>query len=89
MPLLLDGHQVGVWCECVFTPEHFGVAQAATDELLPALKGKRFVRAFNGYMAFSNDLYPIVGRDAAFVGCGRHWACGSHIPAVWARPSPN
>ena len=60
--LLFDGDAVGARAEREFTSEHFTVAQQATDELLPPLRGKRFVRAFNGYMAFSNDLYPIVGQ---------------------------
>jgi hypothetical protein len=51
-------------------PNHFTVAQAASEELLPPLKGKRFTRAFNGYMAFANDLYPIIGESA--------------IPGIWA-----
>jgi glycine cleavage system T protein len=60
--MLFDGDYVGARAEREFTPEHFAVAQAASEELLPPLKGKKFVRAFNGYMAFSNDLYPIVGQ---------------------------
>ena len=60
--LLLDGDAVGERAERAFTPEHFEVAQRATDELLPPLRGKRFVAAFNGYMAFSNDLNPILGQ---------------------------
>ena len=68
--MLFHGDSVGTKAEREFTPEHFTVAQAASEELLPPLKGKRFTRAFNGYMAFANDLYPIIGESA--------------IPGIWA-----
>jgi glycine cleavage system aminomethyltransferase T/glycine/D-amino acid oxidase-like deaminating enzyme len=62
--MLFHGDYVGAKAERAFTPNHFTVAQAASEELLPPLKGKRFTRAFNGYMAFANDLYPIIGESA-------------------------
>jgi hypothetical protein len=68
--MLFHGDYVGAKAERAFTAEHFTVAQAASEELLPPLKGKRFTRAFNGYMAFANDLYPIIGESA--------------IPGIWA-----
>lgn len=36
--LLFDGDAVGARAEREFTPEHFAVAQQATDELLPPLR---------------------------------------------------
>ncbi len=62
--MLFHGDTVGAKAERAFTPEHFVAAQAASEELLPPLKGKRFTRAFNGYMAFANDLFPILGESA-------------------------
>ncbi|HUN21697.1 MAG TPA: FAD-dependent oxidoreductase [Anaerolineales bacterium] len=59
--MLFHGDYVKEKAEREFTPEDFGNAQAATNRLLPPLRGKKFVREFNGYMAFANDLYPIVG----------------------------
>ena len=59
--MLFHGDAVREKAEREFTPEDFVLCQQATDELLPPLKGKKFVRQFNGYMAFANDLFPIVG----------------------------
>ncbi|MEM7799335.1 MAG: FAD-dependent oxidoreductase, partial [Chloroflexota bacterium] len=59
--LLFEGGYVGAKAEREFTPEHFKIAQAATEELLPALKGKEYTRQFNGFMAFSDDMGPIMG----------------------------
>ncbi len=62
--LLFDGDAVGARAERAFTPEDWKVCQRASEELLPPLKGKHFIRQFNGFMAFSNDLYPIVGQTS-------------------------
>ena len=62
--MLFHGDAVGARAEREFTPEDWVVCQQATEELLPALKGRQYVRRFNGFMAFSNDLYPIVGETA-------------------------
>jgi glycine cleavage system T protein len=62
--MLFHGDAVGARAEREFTPEDWLVCQQATEELLPALKGRQYVRRFNGFMAFSNDLYPIVGETA-------------------------
>lgn len=59
--MLFEGDYVGKLAEREFTPEDFGDAQRATDELLPALKGKAFTREFNGFMAFSTDMGAIMG----------------------------
>ena len=59
--MLFEGDAVGVKAQREFTPEHFKMAQQAAEELLPALKGKEYVRKFNGFMAFSTDLGPIMG----------------------------
>ncbi|MBW7885207.1 MAG: FAD-dependent oxidoreductase, partial [Caldilineaceae bacterium] len=62
--ILFDGDAVGARAERAFRPEQWNVCQQATEELLPALRGKRYVRQFNGFMAFSNDLFPIIGETA-------------------------
>ncbi|MEM9775207.1 MAG: FAD-dependent oxidoreductase [Chloroflexota bacterium] len=59
--LMFEGDYVGAKAEREFTPEHFKIAQQATEELFPATKGKEYTRAFNGFMAFSDDMGPIMG----------------------------
>jgi glycine cleavage system T protein len=59
--LLFEGDYVGAKAEREFTPEHFQVAKQAAEELLPALRGKKYTRQFNGFMAFSTDMGPIAG----------------------------
>lgn len=59
--LLFEGGYVGARAEREFTPEHFQIAQQAAEELLPPLRGKEYVRKFNGLMAFSTDMGPIMG----------------------------
>ena len=59
--MLFEGDYVGAKAEREFTPEHFKIAQQASEELLPALRGKKYTRQFNGFMAFSTDMGPIMG----------------------------
>ena len=75
--LLFDGDAVGARANASSRPKHFarGASRRPTN-CCRRCRGKRFVRAFNGYMAFSNDLYPIVGADARSAACGRRWASG-------------
>lgn len=44
-------------------PGDWGSNQRATAELLPALADKAFAQRVSGYLAFSNDLHPIVGQS--------------------------
>ncbi|MEZ4866716.1 MAG: FAD-dependent oxidoreductase [Caldilineaceae bacterium] len=62
--MLFEGDYVGARAEREFTPEDFAVARAAAEELFPALRGKQYVRKFNGFMAFSVDMGPIMGETA-------------------------
>lgn len=59
--LLFEGDAVGARAERGFTPQHFEIAKRAAEELLPPLRGKEYVRKFNGFMAFSTDMGPIMG----------------------------
>jgi glycine cleavage system aminomethyltransferase T/glycine/D-amino acid oxidase-like deaminating enzyme len=63
-----------------FTPEHFGVAEAETERLLPALKGRMHpddpARSINGMFSFTPDAGSIVGESARARGV---WVC----EAVW------
>ena len=68
-PLLVDPHDLGPTATRPFTPQHFDAARAATDELLPALKGRRYVNQFNGMFTFTVDGYPILGE--------------SQVPGLW------
>ena len=69
-PLLVDPHDLGPTATNPFTPQHFDAAQAATEELLPALRGRRYVKQFNGMFTFTVDGYPILGE--------------SHVPGLWS-----
>lgn len=60
-PLLVSPYDVGRNAMRPFTEADFGTAQAAADELLPALKGKRYPTTFNGMFAFTPDGMPIMG----------------------------
>jgi len=60
--MLFEGDYVGARAEREFTPEDWEICQRASEELLPPIRGKGYIRQFNGYMAFSNDLYPIIGQ---------------------------
>ncbi len=63
-PLLVDPRALGLTATNPFTPEHFDDARRATDVLLPALAGKRYVNQFNGMFTFTVDGYPIMGESA-------------------------
>ncbi|MGD2057745.1 MAG: FAD-dependent oxidoreductase [Anaerolineales bacterium] len=60
-PLLVDPYDVGADAMRPFTQDDFEVAQRATEELLPPLKGKSYPTKFNGMFAFTIDGYPILG----------------------------
>ncbi|MEZ4709284.1 MAG: FAD-dependent oxidoreductase [Caldilineaceae bacterium] len=59
--MLFEGGYVGAKAEREFTPDDFEVAKQAAEELFPALRGKKYTRQFNGFMAFSTDMGPIMG----------------------------
>jgi glycine cleavage system aminomethyltransferase T/glycine/D-amino acid oxidase-like deaminating enzyme len=60
-----------------FTPEHFVVAEQATEALLPSLAGKGdAATAINGMFSFTPDMGSVVGESAAVRG---FWIC----EAVW------
>ncbi|MCB9151195.1 MAG: FAD-dependent oxidoreductase [Caldilineaceae bacterium] len=59
--MLFEGGYVGAKAERAFTPEDFEVAKQAAEELFPPLRGKKYTRQFNGFMAFSTDMGPIMG----------------------------
>jgi len=44
-----------------FTPEDFAEAWALTCAFMPALRGARFERRFNGVFGFTPDGYPLIG----------------------------
>ncbi len=68
-PLLVDPHDLGPTATRPFTLQHFDAARAATAELLPALRGRNYVKQFNGMFTFTVDGYPILGE--------------SHVPGLW------
>jgi len=60
-----------------FTPEHFVVAEQATEALLPSLAGTGDAStAINGMFSFTPDMGSVVGESAAVRG---FWIC----EAVW------
>lgn len=59
--MMFEGGYVGAKAEREFTPEDFEIAKTAAEELFPALQGKAYTRKFNGFMAFSVDMGPIMG----------------------------
>ncbi len=60
-PLLVNPYDVGKDAMRPFTPADFKIARTATDDLLPALRGKEYITRFNGMFAFTIDGYPIMG----------------------------
>ncbi|MEM7533019.1 MAG: FAD-dependent oxidoreductase [Chloroflexota bacterium] len=61
--LLFEGDYVGAKAMREFTPDHFDVAKQAAEELFPAVQGKKHVTEFNGFMAFTTDMGPIMGES--------------------------
>ncbi len=51
-----------------FTPEHFGVAQAAAFELIPALRRAELPYRINGLFSFTADGFPLLGEAAGVRG---------------------
>ena len=68
-PLVVDPHTLGLTATHPFTPQHFDAARAATEQLLPPLAGRRYVKQFNGLFTFTVDGYPILGE--------------SHVSGLW------
>ena len=62
-PLMVRPKDVKKTAMHPFTPEDMVNAWSWMQELLPALKGKEFVRSFNGMFAFSIDGMPIIGES--------------------------
>ncbi len=60
-PLMVDPYDVGVDAMRPFTPGDFKSANTATNDLLPAMRGKEYVTTFNGMFSFTIDGYPIMG----------------------------
>ncbi len=54
-----------------FPSAHFEAAMAATDELLPSLKGVGLSRTLNGIFSFTNDGFPVLGESP-------------HLPGFWS-----
>ena len=82
-PLLVDANEILSHeeapiapAETEFTPEHFEKAMTAAGELLPALKGSRLTRKFNGIFSFTPDGFPILGESPSLRG---FWSA----QAVW------
>jgi glycine cleavage system T protein len=51
-----------------FTPEDFAAARAEAGELLPAMRGVEYERAFNGLMSFTPDGFPLLGESGRVRG---------------------
>jgi glycine cleavage system T protein len=51
-----------------FTPEHFGAAQAAAIDLLPALRGTELPYRINGLFSFTADGFPLLGEATGVHG---------------------
>lgn len=60
-PLLVSPYDVGKDAMRPFTASDFKMARTATNDLLPAMKGKDYLTKFNGMFAFTVDGYPIIG----------------------------
>ncbi|MBC8333475.1 MAG: FAD-dependent oxidoreductase, partial [Anaerolineae bacterium] len=60
-PLMVDPYDVGKDAMRPFTPGDFKSANTATNDLLPAMRGKEYVTTFNGMFSFTIDGYPIMG----------------------------
>ena len=62
-PLLFSPWDVEKNAMRPFTEKDFTVAQKATNELLPALRGKKYPTKFNGMFVFTIDGAPIMGES--------------------------
>ncbi len=51
-----------------FTPEDFAEAWELTCRFMPALRGSRFERRFNGVFGFTPDGYPLIGEHPGLRG---------------------
>ncbi|HEX3300172.1 MAG TPA: FAD-dependent oxidoreductase [Actinomycetota bacterium] len=51
-----------------FTPEDFAEAWELTCAFMPALRGARFERRFNGVFGFTPDGYPLIGEHPGLRG---------------------
>ncbi len=63
-PKLVNPYELGFEATRPFTAEDFDVAQQATEELFPALRGKQYPTQFNGMFVFTTDGFPIMGESA-------------------------
>ncbi|MCL4825769.1 MAG: FAD-dependent oxidoreductase [Caldilinea sp.] len=62
--LIFDGQAGATPAESAFAPDSWEECRRASEELLPALAGARYVRQVSGFIAFSSDLFPIVGQTS-------------------------
>ena len=67
-PRLVDSREIGKDAMRPFTPEDFPEAHAATDELLPPMRGKDYPTKFNGMFSFTVDGAPIMGQAPTLPG---------------------
>lgn len=61
--ILFEGDAAEARAATTFTPDEWKASESASQELLPALAGKGYIRQINGYIAFSSDLFPIIGQS--------------------------
>jgi glycine cleavage system T protein len=62
--ILFEGEAAAAQAATTFTTDGWAESQRASVELLPALAEKGYIRQFNGYLAFSSDLFPIIGQSS-------------------------
>ncbi|MEL7232927.1 MAG: FAD-dependent oxidoreductase, partial [Chloroflexota bacterium] len=67
-PRLVEARDIGRDAMRPFTPEDFDIAHKATDELLPAMRGKDYPTKFNGMFSFTIDGAPIMGASPTVDG---------------------
>lgn len=62
--LLFDSQVSPSLPESAFSPEAWEECQRAGEELLPVLVGAEYERQVSGFIAFSSDLFPIIGQTS-------------------------
>jgi glycine cleavage system aminomethyltransferase T/glycine/D-amino acid oxidase-like deaminating enzyme len=62
--LLFDAQSSIAPVEFTFSPESWEACRRASEELLPALVGAAYARQVSGFIAFSSDLFPIIGQTS-------------------------
>lgn len=62
--IVFEGDAAATRAATAFTADDWEASERASQELLPALAGKGYIRQLNGYIAFSSDLFPIIGQSS-------------------------